>query len=141
MRRALPATCIAIMFVVTGLAEATDIRLTADPSVPAAAGKAELDHDRNGNLQLKVEVKHLAKPTNLTSPKQVYGGLDSGQRQGTLYAVPGAAKSVIPQVKFNPTLNLISRVPLNRSFIAIMLAIHLLAAIYQRHTKVIQLSL
>jgi len=89
MRRALPATCIAIMFVVTGLAEAKDIRLTADPSVPAAAGKAELDHDRNGNLQLKVEVKHLAKPTNLTPPKQAYvvwiQGRDKGpENQGQL---------------------------------------------------------
>lgn len=72
MRRLLPATWIAIVLVLTGLAEARDIRLTADPSVPAAAGKAQLNHDRNGNLQLKVEVKHLAKPTNLTPPKQVY---------------------------------------------------------------------
>ncbi len=72
MRRALPAICIAMLLALTGLAHARDIRLTADPSVPAAVGKAELNHDRNGNLQLKIEVKHLAKPTALTPSKQVY---------------------------------------------------------------------
>jgi hypothetical protein len=72
MTRTLPALCIAMVLALTGLAQARDIQLTADPSVPAAAGKAELKHDRNGNLQLKVEVKHLAKPTSLTPPKQVY---------------------------------------------------------------------
>lgn len=60
------------MVALTELAEARDIRLPAAASVPAAAGKAELNRDRNGNLQLKIEVKHLAKPTNLTPPKQVY---------------------------------------------------------------------
>lgn len=72
MRRAFPAICIAIVLALTGLAEARDIRLTADPSVPAAEGKAELKRDRNGNLRLKVEVKHLAPPTKLTPPKQAY---------------------------------------------------------------------
>jgi hypothetical protein len=72
MRRAFPSICIAIVLALSGLAEAKDIQLTSDPSVPAAAGKAELNHDRNGNLQLKLEVKHLAPPTRLTPPKQVY---------------------------------------------------------------------
>lgn len=72
MRRAFPAICIAIVLALTGLAEARDIRLTADPPVPAAEGKAELKRDRNGNLRLKVEVKHLAPPTKLTPPKQAY---------------------------------------------------------------------
>lgn len=82
MKLVLPATCIAVVLALTGLAEAKDIRLTADPSVPAAAGKAGLERDRNGNLQLKVEVKHLAKPSNLTPPKQVYVVWIQGRGKG-----------------------------------------------------------
>ncbi len=72
MRRAFPVLWIAMALALTGLAQARDIRLTADPSVPAAAGKAEVKHDRNGNLKIKVEVKHLAKPAALTPPAQAY---------------------------------------------------------------------
>lgn len=72
MRRALPFLCIAVVLSFAGLALAKDIRLTADPSVPAAAGKAQLDHDRNGNHKVKLEVEHLAKPQALTPPKQTY---------------------------------------------------------------------
>ena len=72
MRRALPVLCIAVVLSLCSVAMARDIRLTADPSVPAAAGKAELNHDRNGNLKVKLEVEHLAKPQALTPPKQSY---------------------------------------------------------------------
>ena len=72
MGRALPAICIAILLALSGLAEARDIQLIADPTVPAAAGKVELNHDRNGNLKVKVEVQHLAKPGALTPAKQAY---------------------------------------------------------------------
>lgn len=72
MRRALPALCIVIVLSLSGLAMARDIRLTADPSVPAAAGKVELNHDRNGNLKVKLKVEHLAKPQALTPPKHAY---------------------------------------------------------------------
>jgi hypothetical protein len=72
MRRALPGLCIAVVLSLVGLAMARDIRLTPDPSVPAATGKVELNHDRNGNLKVKLEVEHLAKPQALTPPKQAY---------------------------------------------------------------------
>jgi hypothetical protein len=72
MKPAIRAIYIATLLALTGLAQARDIQLTADPSVPAAEGKAELKHDRNGNLQVKLEVNHLASPTKLTPPKQVY---------------------------------------------------------------------
>jgi hypothetical protein len=49
-----------------------EVRLTADPSVPAAAGKARLSKEKNGNLKLKVEVFHFAKPGALTPAKQAY---------------------------------------------------------------------
>jgi hypothetical protein len=72
MKRTLRAICLATLLAVTVLAEARDVRLTADPSVPGAAGKVALKHDRNGNLEVKLEVKHLAPPSKLTPPKQVY---------------------------------------------------------------------
>ena len=40
--------------------------------MPAATGTAETKRDRNGNLKVKVEVKHLAQPAALTPPKQAY---------------------------------------------------------------------
>jgi hypothetical protein len=54
------------------LAGASDVRLTADPSVPGAMGKAHLSKEKNGNLKLKVEVHHLAKPGALTPSRQNY---------------------------------------------------------------------
>ena len=54
------------------LAAASDVRLTADPSIPAAMGKAHLSKEKNGNLKLKVEVNHLAKPGALTPSRQSY---------------------------------------------------------------------
>jgi hypothetical protein len=51
---------------------ASEVRLLADPSVPAAAGKAHLNKEKNGNLKLKVEVYHLARPSALTPARQTY---------------------------------------------------------------------
>ena len=56
----------------TCLAGASDVRLTADASIPAATAKAHLKKEKNGNLKLKVEVYHLAKPGALTPARQVY---------------------------------------------------------------------
>ena len=56
----------------SGLAAGSDVRLTADPSIPAATGKAHLSKEKNGNLKLKVEVNHLAKPGALTPSRQSY---------------------------------------------------------------------
>lgn len=53
-------------------AGASEARLTADPSIPAATGKAHVKKEKNGNLKLKVEVYHLAKPGALTPARQVY---------------------------------------------------------------------
>lgn len=62
----------ALLFGMLCTAVASDQRLIADPSVPAATGKAHMDKDRNGNLRLKLEVDHLAKPGALTPAKQSY---------------------------------------------------------------------
>ena len=61
-----------LVFAMVCVAVASDVRMIADPTVPAATGKAHLDKDRNGNLQLKLEVEHLAKPGALTPAKQNY---------------------------------------------------------------------
>jgi hypothetical protein len=67
--------CVLVFGICTAMsstAVASDVRMTADASVPAATGKAHLDKDRNGNLKLKLEVDHLAKPGALTPTKQSY---------------------------------------------------------------------
>jgi len=67
------AICACLAFFGLGdLARASDVRLTADASIPAAAGKAHLSRDKNGNLKLKIEVFHLAKPGALTPSRQSY---------------------------------------------------------------------
>lgn len=53
-------------------ASASEVRLIADSSVPGAVGKAHLGKDKNGNLRLKLDVYHLAKPSALTPAKETY---------------------------------------------------------------------
>jgi hypothetical protein len=79
----------AVVFIMSCLAAASDVKLTADPSVPAAGGKAHLSKDKNGNLKLRIEVYHLAKPGALTPAKQNYVVWTQGrgkdpQNQGVL---------------------------------------------------------
>jgi hypothetical protein len=66
------AICAFIVSLSVGLAVASEVRLTSDPSTPAAVGKAHLNKEKNGNLKLKVEVYHLAKPSALTPARQTY---------------------------------------------------------------------
>ena len=61
-----------LFFGLSCLAIAAEVRLTADQSVPGAMGKARLSKEKNGNLKLKVEVHHLAKPGALTPSRQNY---------------------------------------------------------------------
>ena len=61
-----------IFFGLSCIAGASEVRLTADASIPAAVGKAHLSKEKNGNLKLKVEVHHLAKPGALTPSRQNY---------------------------------------------------------------------
>ena len=55
-----------VLVLLTSFAMARDVRLTASPKVPAAEGKVSLDKDSNGNLKVKLETEHLAKPANLS---------------------------------------------------------------------------
>ena len=61
-----------VFFALSCLAGASEVRLTADSSIPAATGKAHLSKEKNGNLKLKIEVYHLAKPGALTPSRQGY---------------------------------------------------------------------
>ena len=50
-----------------------DYRMTADQSVPAAAGTVHVQHDKdNGNTKLDIKVTHLARPANLNPPATTY---------------------------------------------------------------------
>jgi len=62
MKHFLTAAVLVLSYFAAIPAMASDVRLTTDPSIPAASGKAQLDKDKNGNLKLKVEVEHLAQP-------------------------------------------------------------------------------
>jgi len=48
------------------------VHLTPATTVPAATATAEITHDSNGNTVVKLDVKHLARPENLTPPASVY---------------------------------------------------------------------
>ena len=65
--------------------------LTAAPSVPAARGDVEVDHDNNGNTKLKMKAEFLSPPDALTPPATAYivwiqerGGSVGPQPQGQL---------------------------------------------------------
>lgn len=51
---------------------AKHVHLTPATTVPAASAKADITHDSNGNTLIKLDVKHLARPENLTPPASVY---------------------------------------------------------------------
>jgi hypothetical protein len=46
--------------------------LTPATIVPAAAGDLNTGTDKNGNTEIKIKVRHLAKPEGLSPAKQVY---------------------------------------------------------------------
>ena len=61
------------MLAIWPLPSGKDIRMTADPSVPAAAGTAHVQRDKdNGNVKLDIKVSHLARPENLNPPASTY---------------------------------------------------------------------
>jgi hypothetical protein len=41
-------------------------------TVPGAEGIATIEHDRNKNVQVTLEVRHLAKPQSLSPAKETY---------------------------------------------------------------------
>ena len=46
--------------------------LTSESGTPAAAGKIDVDKDKNGNVEVTIKTQHLAKPGMLTPPATAY---------------------------------------------------------------------
>jgi hypothetical protein len=57
---------------VTTAGAATTLRLGSSPEIPAAQGKVRLRNTRNGNVEIKLEVKHLAPPGRITPGGSVF---------------------------------------------------------------------
>jgi hypothetical protein len=62
----------ALGFVLVISAWAKEDKLVNTGAAPAAEGKINTSKDRNGNTEVAVEVKHMAKPQSLTPPRQTY---------------------------------------------------------------------
>lgn len=60
------------VLLLTGVMLADDVKLRNSPLDPAAQGKVDYHHDRNGNTSMELKVEHLAAPSNLQPVKQVY---------------------------------------------------------------------
>jgi hypothetical protein len=82
---------------------------TATPIVPAASGWVELGKDHNGNTEVKLKVKDLARPENLTPPESYYivwlQGRDSApHNEGELRVngkLEGQFQTVTPKESFD----------------------------------------
>lgn len=61
-----------LCLLICAVANAKKFPLAAAPSVPAARGDVDIDHDKNGNTKFKISVQHLATPAALTPPKAAY---------------------------------------------------------------------
>jgi hypothetical protein len=63
--------CGAVLAVAT-VGWAKTYHMTSMKTVPAAAGEVSVGKDKNGNMQVAVNVKHLAKPGMLTPSASIY---------------------------------------------------------------------
>jgi hypothetical protein len=62
----------ATILLLLGIALARDIQLTTGTVDPGAQGKLEVNKQKDGTQQVKVDVQHLALPSALTPPKMGY---------------------------------------------------------------------
>jgi hypothetical protein len=72
MKRALLLVPALLLLALANTAWADDIHMTPSQSNPAAAGTISVDHDHNGNIELKLRVHHLAKPDAIDPAKTHY---------------------------------------------------------------------
>lgn len=62
----------AVVLVFAASASADQFRMRAGESNPAATGVIHANSDRNGNLSIEMEAKHLAPPDRLSPPHSTY---------------------------------------------------------------------
>lgn len=62
----------AVVIVFAAAASADQFRMRAGESNPAAMGVVHVNTDRNGNLTVEMEAKHLAPPDRLSPPHSTY---------------------------------------------------------------------
>ena len=62
----------AMLLVFVAAASADKFRMRAGESNPAAVGLIHANSDRNGNVAIELEAKHLAPPNRLTPPHSTY---------------------------------------------------------------------
>jgi hypothetical protein len=64
-----------VFLLTTGVASASPtvtLPLGSSPQIPAAEGKARLKRTSNGNVEIKLSVKHLAPPARITPEANVF---------------------------------------------------------------------
>jgi hypothetical protein len=72
MKRALfTLITVAALLATPALAE-KKFDMKTSSNVPAAEGRAIVEHDRNKNVEVTLEVRHLAKPQSLSPAKGTY---------------------------------------------------------------------
>jgi hypothetical protein len=61
-----------LVVLISTAALADEFKMRSSPLAPAATATIHVKSDRNGNLELKLEAKHLAPPDRLAQPHTVY---------------------------------------------------------------------
>jgi hypothetical protein len=61
-----------VVLAVATVGWAKSYHMTSTSIVPAAKGEINVDKEKDGNVQVHVEVEHLAKPGKLTPPANTY---------------------------------------------------------------------
>jgi hypothetical protein len=72
MRHMKPALFIALTVLLTTTAWSREDKLTNTGMDPSAQGTVVTSTDRNGNTEIEIKVKHLARPQALVPPRQAY---------------------------------------------------------------------
>jgi hypothetical protein len=72
MKRVVLSLITAAVLIATPAMAEKKVDMKTSSTVPAAEGRAILEHDRNKNVQVTLEVRHLAKPQSLAPAKDTY---------------------------------------------------------------------
>jgi hypothetical protein len=72
MKRAIFTLITAAALLATPALAEKKFDMNISSNVPAAVGRATIEHDRNKNVRVTLEVEHLAKPQSLAPAKGTY---------------------------------------------------------------------